>query len=31
MANMSGAKAVVEVLKEEGIQHVFLLPGFLKD
>ncbi|MEI9478839.1 MAG: thiamine pyrophosphate-binding protein [Deltaproteobacteria bacterium] len=27
MAKMSGAKAVVEVLKEEGIQHVFHLPG----
>ncbi|OGP65495.1 MAG: hypothetical protein A2170_05885 [Deltaproteobacteria bacterium RBG_13_53_10] len=27
MSNMSGARAVVEVLKEEGIQHVFHLPG----
>jgi len=27
MTRMSGAKAVVEVLKEEGIQHVFHLPG----
>jgi len=27
MAKMTGAKAVVEVLKEEGIRHVFHLPG----
>src|SRR3990172_3020488 len=27
MVRISGAKAVVEVLKEEGIQHVFHLPG----
>ncbi len=27
MAKMSGAKAIVEVLKEEGIKHVFQLPG----
>ena len=27
MSKMSGAKAVVEVLKEEGIQNVFHLPG----
>ena len=27
MAKMSGARAVVEVLKEEGIQCVFHLPG----
>lgn len=27
METISGAKAVVEVLKEEGIQHVFHLPG----
>ena len=27
MPKISGAKAVVEVLKEEGIRHVFHLPG----
>lgn len=27
MAKVSGAKAVVEVLREEGIKHVFHLPG----
>src|SRR3989339_522835 len=27
MAKMTGAKAVVEALKEEGIGHVFHLPG----
>ena len=27
MPKISGARAVVEVLKEEGIQHVFHLPG----
>ncbi len=27
MSNISGAKAVVEVLKEEGVQYVFHLPG----
>lgn len=27
MAKISGARAVVEVLKEEGVQHVFHLPG----
>lgn len=27
MPRMTGAKAVVEILKEEGIQHVFHLPG----
>jgi thiamine pyrophosphate-dependent acetolactate synthase large subunit-like protein len=27
MAKISGARAVVEVLKEEGVRHVFHLPG----
>jgi acetolactate synthase-1/2/3 large subunit len=27
MTAISGAKAAVEVLKEEGIEHVFHLPG----
>lgn len=27
MAGMTGAKAVVEVLREEGVSHVFHLPG----
>jgi thiamine pyrophosphate-dependent acetolactate synthase large subunit-like protein len=27
MARVSGARAVVEVLKEEGVRHVFYLPG----
>jgi acetolactate synthase-1/2/3 large subunit len=27
MSNISGARALVEVLMEEGIEHVFHLPG----